>query len=202
MLAGDLFALTQGIGINLEEALVVGQSMGGFVALELALERRSALAGLVLVSTAPKGSADALGMSTRAQKVLLRPSATRAGAIRNIIDISIGDAAKQNAQSNVRRFSEMLEESFATGTGYTGQMAAVAAFDVRHRLKEINCPCQIVHGTADEWINLSRAEAMAEAIPDSVLTALPEVGHFPQIEAPNEMVRIIRTAKTARVGPG
>ena len=121
MLANDLTALADGIGLNLEETLLVGQSMGGFIALELALERRSAVAGLVLVSTAAKGDTDYMGMSKRAREVLFRPAGTREEIIRNIVDGSLVSSDGGSEGSGSARCP-------APPSGYGGSCARIGRF--------------------------------------------------------------------------
>lgn len=199
-LAGDLSSLCEDVGIDLSRALVVGQSMGGFVALELALRRRSRLGGLMLISTSPRGDATYMGMSDEAQHVMFRPVGKREAVLRRILEVSLGARVRREQPENIERFFDILTASPPTGAGYTALLGAVAAFDVRDRLSEITCPCTLIHGRDDAWVRLARAEALAKALPTASLVVLEDVGHFPQIEVPGEIAAEIRALTSRHQG--
>jgi pimeloyl-ACP methyl ester carboxylesterase len=70
---------------------------------------------------------------------------------------------------------------------YRGQ--AVSALN-RLRLRE-ELPIMAIWGDRDNIIPVDHAYAAHEARTDSRLEILPHVGHFPQVEAPNEVVELI-----------
>ena len=59
-----------------------------------------------------------------------------------------------------------------------------AGFDYLVQAQQISAPTLIVHGDAD-FIPLAASEAWARAIPDARLLVMPDVGHFPHVEAPS-----------------
>lgn len=181
-MADDAEGLLATVGLTLEETRVVGQSMGGFIALDLATRGRSP-AALVLVATAAKGGSPVAGMSPRARSALYRTSGPRREIVRGIAEAGMGARTRLHHPERVAILEQKLLSSTLKAPGYLGQGAAVAAFDGTDRLREIACPCSVVHGTADEMIPFAAAEALAAAIPGATLLPLEGVGHFPQIEA-------------------
>lgn len=173
-------------------AVVVGHSMGGFIALTLALERPDLTAGAVLVSTAPFGRGDEVAGSARARAALAHTGGSAEEIVRGIVDAGIGGRLRCDAPSEVERFFALLLERPGRGRGVAGQRAAVEAFDMRDRLGDVGCPCAVVHGEEDELVPMAWAKMLAAGIPDARLVRLPGVGHFPQVEAPEDLAEEIR----------
>ncbi len=190
-MADDAEGLLATVGFALEETVIVGQSMGGFIALDLATRGRSP-AALVLVATASKGGSPVEGMSPRARGALYRTRGPRREIVRGIAEAGMGERTKQLHPERL----EILEQKLLAGSlkapGYLGQGAAVAAFDGRRRLDAVSCPCTVVHGTSDEMFPFAAAEELAAAIPEAELLSLEGVGHFPQIEAVEALAAEIR----------
>jgi pimeloyl-ACP methyl ester carboxylesterase len=67
-----------------------------------------------------------------------------------------------------------------------------AGFDYRPMAKRIAAPTLVVHGAADT-IPLAASEAWTRTIPDSRLLVLPDVGHFPHVEAPTQFFGAVET---------
>ena len=73
-----------------------------------------------------------------------------------------------------------------------GQTEAANRFDVRGCLGEISVPCQIVHGKEDGVVPLARAVELQDEIGYAEITVLEDVGHFPQLEDPENLSLAIR----------
>lgn len=67
-----------------------------------------------------------------------------------------------------------------------------ADFDYRPEAQRISAPTLVVHGGAD-FIPLAGSEAWTRAIPDARLLVLPDVGHFPHVEAPSAFFDAVET---------
>ena len=61
----------------------------------------------------------------------------------------------------------------------------------REELASIAVPTLLLWGEQDELIPLASGEDAASLIPDAKLVVLPNVGHIPSIEAPDEFVRVV-----------
>jgi pimeloyl-ACP methyl ester carboxylesterase len=73
-----------------------------------------------------------------------------------------------------------------------GQTEAANHFDMRGCLGGISIPCQIVHGKEDEVVSVERATDLQSEMPKAKLTLLENVGHFPQLEDPENLSFAIR----------
>ena len=60
-------------------------------------------------------------------------------------------------------------------------------FDVRTLARLVRGPALVAAGTLDRVTPLPGARWLADALPDGRLVTLPGVGHFPQVEAPEEV---------------
>jgi proline iminopeptidase len=66
-----------------------------------------------------------------------------------------------------------------------------ATASMRERLRNLDVPVLVVHGDADPR-PLAAVEALASELPGAELVVLPEVGHFPYLEAPEALARVVR----------
>ena len=75
--------------------------------------------------------------------------------------------------------------------GVARQWQAFAAFDASDRLGAIQCPVLVVHGTDDRLSPMQNARWLVQGIPDCDLVPLEDIGHSPNIEAPETLHRVI-----------
>jgi len=172
-LAGDTLAVLDAAG--LERAHVIGASLGGMIAQELALAAPERVDKLVLVCTTPGGDAS---FPMPEQTVAL-----------------FGQAATLDPQDALRRFvvnalspdapDELVEEVLAyrvanppDPAGWQAQAAAGPTHDVVERLHELRMPTLVVHGTADNVVDCRNAELLAERIPNARLELVEGAGHL------------------------
>jgi pimeloyl-ACP methyl ester carboxylesterase len=188
-MAADVSSLMLGIG--LERAVIVGHSMGGFVAQTLALHSPELAAGLVLVGTAATGVPQLLRTSPKAKAA----RELRTGALQDIVRANIvagvAPAFLNDHGDEVSRFVDARVALPPRGRGVEGQRRAVSGFDVRDRLWEISCPVLVCHGEIDEIVPLERGKELARGLANASLLAWPGVGHFPQLENPKALAQAI-----------
>jgi pimeloyl-ACP methyl ester carboxylesterase len=63
--------------------------------------------------------------------------------------------------------------------------------ELEPRLGEVEVPVLVVWGEEDAWLNPSQADQLHEAIQDSRLRKVPEVGHFLPEDAPEELAKVL-----------
>ncbi len=180
--------------LAIDAAVVVGNSMGGFIAAELAIAFPQRVERLVLVSAA--------GVSTTAHPGVLRALP----AMRRMELVLAGTGAWVAAQSDtvarrarlrsalldlVVRHPDRLPAPLAAeqlrGAGKPGFLQALQAvldYDVRERLPEIACPTLIVWGARDRLIPVRDADVFAELIPNSRKVVFEDTGHMAMLERP------------------
>lgn len=197
-LAGDLYGLLMILGVD--TAFVVGHSMGGYAALQLALDSPELVRGLVLVSTSPTGRQDLLGMSEEAKRALARTRGPIEEIARDNVHASVGERFLESHPDLVEAFVAQRVARPPRGRGVQAQRAAADAFDARDRLWEVQCPCTVIHGTGDRLIPIERGRELAAGIEDARLVELDEIGHLPQLEAPGELAAEIARVAEVEIG--
>lgn len=187
IMAEDLYLALRGLGID--QCYLVGHSMGGMIALEFALAHQNMLRALVLVDTASgefrmniteeveeiEGIARTKGMEGVFEHNLSRNP---------VMAMEIGKAP-QNREIYLR---EYLVNSV---DGYINSLKALRSRrSLTDRLGEIRVPTLIVVGDRDEPF-IEPANTMHWGIPGSELVVVPECGHSPHIEFPDQFNRVL-----------
>jgi pimeloyl-ACP methyl ester carboxylesterase len=183
--------------IGIEYVSVVGNSMGGFLAAELALSHPSRVDKLALVSAA--------GLSTV-------PSAELALVKRLARSFHLGTArviARRETMVRRRRLRKMLLYGIvrypellqpelvyevASGGGKPGFLDAFRAvldYDFSDRVVEIARPTLIVWGRKDRIVPVGGAYRYERLIPDSRRVIFEDTGHVPMIERPALFNRVL-----------
>lgn len=184
---------------GLDSAHVVGLSMGGFVALELALRHPERVRSLILVGTAGSGVpvpsphwlrggaalARVAGASLRSRR--LAPEAA-------IFSRTFVRSDPRRARTLARPFTErpMRPATIAA------QTLAVAGFDRTRALREIRAPTLVAHGTEDAMVSPHAARSLAQRLPEAELRLFPGAGHAVPMEQP-EAFGAVALAFVARV---
>ncbi len=179
--------------LGLENAVVVGNSMGGFIAAELAIRFPARVERLVLVSAAGL-SVEEL-RNDRGQKLLERLdfllTAYAGWFASKSAFVARRKRLRRAAFSIVAAYPEKLPvaivEENLRGSGKPGFVPAVEAlttYPIRERLPEIACPTLIVWGTLDRLVPVKDAREFDRLIPDSRVVIYPKTGHVPMIERP------------------
>jgi 3-oxoadipate enol-lactonase len=188
-MASDTTALMDAVG--LDAAHVMGISMGGMIAQELALAAPGRVRGLVLGCTYPGGPGSSLAGPDVMQRLAGpmmsgdREAAIRAGWEANV---SRGFAAQDEHWS---RFHDVATRHPATVEVIMRQMGAVGQHDTSDRLAGITAPTLVIHGTDDEMLSVRNAEIIAEKIPGARLEILDGVGHLFFWEKPEQSAQLV-----------
>ena len=190
-LADDAAALIAALGW--EAAHVVGISMGGMVAQELALRHPDRIRTLTLGCTYAGGEGSALTssqVSTKLAEAMMAGDPDRAIATAYEVNVSPGYGADKSAYGT---FYEMATALPTPVPVIMLQMQAIAAHNTLDRLHEISAPTLVIHGTVDEMLPYSNAVLIASKIPDAELATLEGVGHMFWWEQPERSAAAIRS---------
>ncbi|MBB3356972.1 MULTISPECIES: alpha/beta fold hydrolase [unclassified Novosphingobium] len=160
--------------------VVVGFSMGGYVAREIAYQAPERVKGLLLVATSAAADAPHLMESRRSLGGQVAPFRRLS---RRAIEKSLSQLCRTDAMiERVQRMSERLgPEVFARQSSI--QRAGDAA-----RLRDITCPTAILSAGADELRSLAESEALRDGIAGSVLTVVEGAGHLVPLEQPAAVI--------------
>lgn len=159
--------------LEITSAHVVGLSLGGCVALAMALRHPARVRSLTLVNTfarlQPAGLRGLLRMLTRAWLLLFAPMPVIAAYIAQGLfpkpeQAAYYKSAVASLSQNPKRF-------------YLASSQMLLAFDVRNQLGQIQCPTLVIAGDRDRTIPLAAKQALSRSIPGAQLRVIPDSGH-------------------------
>jgi pimeloyl-ACP methyl ester carboxylesterase len=189
-LAADASGLLTAVGWD--SAHVVGISMGGMVAQELAIAHPQQVRTLTLGCTYAGGAGSALAPpQTLAHLGAAWQSGDRERAIRAAweVNVSAPFAADAAAWASFRQEAGALPVAMEV---IMLQLQAIGAHDASARLHGIGAPTLVVHGTEDRMLPVGNAALIADAIPGARREILDGVGHLFFVERPRASAELIR----------
>lgn len=174
----DLLALLD--TLHIEQAHLCGLSLGGIVALWVAITYPNRVARAVFANTAARiGTIDS--WHTRIDAVRTGGMA----AIRDtILTRFLSTQFRQHHPETVRQISAMLEATHPIG--YIGACAALRDADLQAMVSTIRIPSLILAGALDESTPPSQSQELHAAIAGSQLMKFSEVAHLSNVERPEE----------------
>jgi len=188
-LAGDAAALLDALAI--ERAHVLGISMGGMVAQELALAHPDRVLTLTLGCTYSGGPGarftdDAVIQALAA--AIMSGDADR--KIRTGWEYNVS-AAHASGEGNFEPFAQSAASYPVALPMIVAQVQAIMAHDTSERLSEIRAPTLVVHGTADQMLVAANGELVASLIPGARLELLDGIGHLFFWEQPERVAQLV-----------
>ncbi len=166
--------------LRLPSAHVVGASMGGMVAQELAIRHPERVRSLTSIMSTTGDRA--VGAATQeATAVLLAPPATtREEAVERTLRV-YGVIGSPGHELDERALRERAELSWERGHDTAGagpqQLAVLASPDRTPALRELRVPTLVLHGADDALVDVSGGRATAAAVPGAELVVLDGWGH-------------------------
>jgi pimeloyl-ACP methyl ester carboxylesterase len=161
--------------LDVSDVTVLGNSFGGWLAAEIALLRSPRVSSAVIV--------DGIGIEVDGH-----PVTSVAGlAPAELSKLSFHDPSKAP------------RPPAAGGTGPSPDIQALLGYagrsmsdpTLRERLGRLDLPVQVIWGESDGIVGPEYGLAFAAAIPTARFTLLPESGHLPQVETPEELLRAV-----------
>ncbi|MBK6406252.1 MAG: alpha/beta fold hydrolase [Holophagales bacterium] len=186
-LADDAAAVLEAAGAG--PASVFGISMGGMIAIELALRHPDRVSALALGATFG-GWRESRKASLQVMAELIAGGAlSRMGSHRLIAGALV---SKELAGSDLARFGAWVETTGRVGPRVLAlQLAAVTAWDATPRLGEIRVPTLAITGDADQLVPVANSRRIVTAIPGARLVLLPGAGHCFPLERFEETARAV-----------
>ena len=162
--------------LDLHDVVLVGFSMGGWTAAEIAIKCAHRLAGLVLV--------DAVGIkiSDRETRDIADLFATAPAELNRITFHNPANAPDLLALSDAEL--ELVARNREASAMYLWEPYAHSP-KLRRRLRRINLPTLVLWGESDGLVKPSYGRAYADLIANAQFELIREAGHIPQIEQPH-----------------
>ncbi|MCW5876195.1 MAG: alpha/beta fold hydrolase [Anaerolineales bacterium] len=186
--AEDCVALLDALDI-LEPVAVGGLSMGGYIALAFARLFPERTGALLLLST--RAGADSAEGKAGRDATIAKVKEHGPGVVAEGMFPKLLAPATYSEQPAV---AAELQTIMATAS-QQGVVAALGAMrdrpDASGLLAELQAPALVLHGTEDQVIPHSEAEAMAAALPHARLELLEGAGHVPNLEQPERFNQVV-----------
>jgi 3-oxoadipate enol-lactonase len=178
--ADELHALLGHVGVR--SAVVVGLSLGGYVALALQRRHPEAIRALVLADTRAESDAPAVIERRTKQQRQVRAEGT-AGVAEALCGALLAPETRRSKPDVVARVRSLMEQPPA---GYVGALEAMKRRpDATPLLQGISVPTLVVVGEHDALTPPDAARRLQKAIPGARLVVVPGAGHLTSLEAPD-----------------
>lgn len=189
-LADDAAALLD--RLELDSAHVLGISMGGMVAQELALRHADRVRTLALGCTYCGGPGSSLIAPEDGQKLMQgMGSGDRELALRTGFELNTSEAFRADP-GRFAAFRDMALSVPSRVPTILMQMQAIGGHDTQDRLGDIAAPTLVIHGTEDRMVPYPNGELIASKIPGARLATMEGVGHMFWWERPEESAALLR----------
>ncbi len=166
--------------LDLHEVMVVGFSMGGWIASELAVRDTTRLGSIVLV--------DAVGIQVEGHEIAdvfpLTPDELSALSYHNPAAFRIDPATLSPDQVAARAGNFQA-------LGVYGREPGMRDPKLRRRLGRVAIPALVVWGESDGVVDPDYGRAYAQSLPNARFKLIPGAGHLPQVEQPERLLKLV-----------
>ncbi len=168
--------------LGIEQFVIGGCSMGGYLALEIARRHPAGLKGMALIDT--RSTADSEEARTNRYVQIVEIKAHGADAlIRRLSNVLISEHSRVNQPALVEYLERTMKS--ASVDGVTHALRAMAErTDTTEDVRGLAVPVLVVAGEDDALITREEAEQLADLFPHSSFHLLPAAGHLPNLEQP------------------
>jgi pimeloyl-ACP methyl ester carboxylesterase len=180
-MAADAVQVLDEAGVD--RAHVVGTSLGGMVAQELALRWPARVDRLVLACTTP-GGPKAFPMPQRTVDLM-----TARATMREYVENALEPDPRPELVDRILVHRERTAQPFEH---WAAQAAAGAAFDAHDRLGSVAAPTLVQHGYGDVVVDPRNADLLAAAIPGARTSVYPGAGHLFMWQEPDRFSRELK----------
>jgi pimeloyl-ACP methyl ester carboxylesterase len=170
--------------LHLTRCDVLGYSLGGMVAQQMAQDRPKIFRRMILVGTAPRGGEDIMHLEKPSLAGYLSDPNLRGYAVLGKIFFASTDSSQAEADAFIKRLMRRTQdrEPVSGPAVAQAQMAAFREWESRSEdrfatLKNIRQPTLVVNGVRDEMIPVRNSYWLSENLPNAVLMTYPDSGH-------------------------
>ena len=175
--------------LEIASAILVGHSLGGMTAQDIAAEQPGRVDGLVLSATSPAFGRPDGDFQRQFLKSRLEPFEQGLSMAEFAAQFSSRLLAKNSTDAALREVKRVL--SRIDIAAYKSAMMTLTQFDRRAALADIAVPCLLIAGDEDANAPAQMMEKTASKIAGAELVVLPQTGHMAPVENPNGFNRAV-----------
>ena len=193
-MATHALAFLDGLGVTTCD--VLGFSLGGMIAQQIAQDRPSMFRKMILVGTAPRGGEDIMHLEKPSLAKRIQDPTNRGYDVLKKIFFTSSPASQAAGEAFIRRLSQRKDDPDSV-SGPKVASAQIAAFrewegfkgERFAELRTIRHPTLVVNGVHDEMIPVSNSYRLSENLPNAVLLTYPDAGHGSLFQYPESFTR-------------
>ena len=180
-LAADVAALLD--KLDLEQPAVIGLSMGGLVAMELAINRPT-IGALGLVAT----TAEPVTANEYHRRQVLAEAAEKEGMGPIVEEMRTGLFAPSCPPEVIEFVTTMMEANNPLGAAAALRGRSIRP-DYRPGLANVEMPTFVCTGSADPWSTRTVTDEIIACLSNPYVVVMAGIGHLPNLEAPGDFNR-------------
>lgn len=174
-MADDAAALLTAIGVG--RAHVLGASLGGMIAQELALRHADRVGRLVLACTSPGGEGSVRPSPVALSAFVRTADGDRESELRRMIPYLYSERCCRERPGEIEEFIARRLSRPGSPAGYAAQLAAAVGHSAWERLGVIGASTLVIAGGDDRLVPPVNSERIAKRIPGAKLVLLPGAPH-------------------------
>jgi 3-oxoadipate enol-lactonase len=188
-MAQDVLAVLDHAGI--QRASVLGTSLGGMIAQELALAHPERVDRLVLVATLPGGPHSRPMPLGTTYLFAAAPFLTSKARLQQFVGNTLGPATRRRRPKVAERLAAAKLAHPQAEPAWRAQLTAGMLFNPLGRQRRIDQPTLVVQGTADRVVDPGNAGVLAGLLPNARVEHFVGAGHLLYWEQPRRFARLV-----------
>jgi 3-oxoadipate enol-lactonase len=188
-MAQDVLAVLDHAGI--QQASVLGTSLGGMIAQELALAHPERVDKLVLVATVPGGPRSRPMPLGTTYLFAAAPFLTSKARLQQFVRNTLGPATLRRGPQLAERLAAAKLAHPQSQPAWRAQLAAGMLFNPLGRQIHITQPTLVIQGTADQVVDPGNADVLAGLLPHVRVELFDGAGHLLYWEQPRRFARLV-----------
>jgi 3-oxoadipate enol-lactonase len=197
-LAGDLIALLDHLEIDC--ATICGLSLGGMVAMQLALDHPQRVDRLIIANSQASFAMPELGPVVDGWLVMFAQPDGPLMRFQATWPVMLNAAFRDSAAGRAAHDSWCRLAQRTGGASLSHVALGMRKFDVRDRLGQIAQPTLVIAGGEDKLFPLPSVRAISDAIPNARFELIAEAAHISSLDSPDAFNRLLLSALDDRVG--
>jgi 3-oxoadipate enol-lactonase len=174
-MADDAASLLRALGIP--RAHILGVSLGGMIAQEVALRHPDLVDRLVLGCTGPGGELSVRPSPEAMAAFTLAKGEDPEAELRRMLPFLYTDACIRERPGEIEGFVRRRLDHPTPPEGYLAQLSAAVTHDASSRLGKVRARTLVITGDADRLVNRENSVRLAGRIPGATLVVLPGAPH-------------------------